>query len=79
MTYLERFFDEKNLGIKFYDLTAPDGTAHIIESTVVIEAIHGTTGSERTFIEDTLRKIDFHNGDVHHFLTHLAQQLANNY
>lgn len=79
MSYLERFFAEKALAPRTYDLTAPDGTWHHIPSDAVIELIHGTTGDERKFIEDTLRKIDFHNGDVHHFLTHLAQQLANNY
>ena len=80
MSYLKTFFAEKNLSERTYNLTSErDGAFHVIPSEMVIEMIHTTEGKERKFIEDTLRKIDFANGDVHHFLTHLAQQIANNY
>lgn len=74
-TYLARFFEEKDLAPRTYEIEA-GGCLHLVDSEVVIAAIHGTTGTERRKIEDTLRRIDFANGDVHHFLEHLAGALA---
>lgn len=75
MTYFNRFFSEKNLGSRTYEIEH-NGQLHLVDSEVVIEAICGTTGREKAQIESTLQKIDFHNGDVHHFLEHLARGLV---
>lgn len=76
MTYLQKFFSEKDLAPVTWTIDSPDGTANIISSEAIIEMIHGTEGAERTQIEDTIRKIDFHNGDVNHFLRFLAGEFV---
>lgn len=78
-TYLRRFFAEKALDERIYDVTAPDGTAHMIPTGCVIEAIHAAPAREQDQIAGALRQIDFRNGDVHHFLNHLAGALAARY
>jgi len=77
--FFTRFFDEKDLDARVFDVTDSKGLSHSIPSEVVIEAIHGTRGDERRKIEGVLRKIDFANGDVNHFLAHLARGLAESY
>ena len=78
-TYLKTFFAEKNLNDRLYEVEAPNGDVHFISTEIVIEHIFVTSNEEQTKIADIIRKIDFHNGDVHHFLTHLATALAANY
>lgn len=77
--YLEIFFKEKNLPHQSWELTSPNGTYHLIDSEVVIEAVLNAPPEEQTQIADIIRQIDFRNGDVNHFLRHLAQGLVNNY
>lgn len=77
--YLKTFFEEKEIRQESYELTAPDGMTHILDTDVVIEAIHNAPASEQTQIAAMLRKIDFKNGDVNHFLKFLAQQMVNHY
>ena len=48
----------------------------MIPTSMVIDAIKRTQGTEAKQIETILRKIDFANGDIHHFLKHIAQGLA---
>tara|TARA_R100000234_G_C4887254_1_gene129907 strand:+ start:53 stop:298 length:246 start_codon:yes stop_codon:yes gene_type:complete len=76
MTFFETFFSEKDLTDEVYTVTSANGTPNIIPSTVVIEAVKRTKGEEAQKIETILRKIDFLNGNVHHFLQHLAQAMA---
>tara|TARA_R100000808_G_scaffold502_1_gene2538 strand:+ start:1120 stop:1365 length:246 start_codon:yes stop_codon:yes gene_type:complete len=76
MTFFETFFAEKNLSEKTYTVTSAKGTANIIPSTTVIDAIKRTKGDEAKQIENILRQLDFANGNIHHFLQHIAQGLA---
>ena len=76
MTFFQTFFDEKDLVSKTYEVESPNGSVNLIPSEVVIERIKNTKGEEAKKIEAMLRKIDFMNGDVHHFLNHLAGALA---
>ena len=76
MAFFETFFSEKDLTDEVYTVTSANGTPNIIPSTVVIEAVKRTKGEEAQKIETILRKIDFLNGNVHHFLQHLAQAMA---
>ena len=76
MTFFQTFFDEKDLVSKTYEVESPNGSINLIPSEVVIERIKNTKGEEAKKIETMLRKIDFMNGDVHHFLNHLAGALA---
>lgn len=71
MTMIERFFDEKDLTPRTYTIEH-DGLSHIISSDTVIELIHTAPSNEQEKIASILRQIDYRNGDVHHFLEHLA-------
>jgi len=78
--YLETFFEEKNLPYVEWEIVGADGTPHFIDSDVVKEAIlFSTSPEERRKIADIIRKIDFQNGDVNHFLHHLAKGLVANH
>jgi hypothetical protein len=74
--FITTFFNEKQLDERTYEVPGPGGTLNMIDSDVVIDHIKLTRGEERKQIEGILRRIDFMNGDVHHFLRHLAQALA---
>ena len=78
-SYLDTFFKEKRVPSKVFDVTDRQGITHSIPNQVVIDMIKQTRGRERSSIEDTLRKIDYGNGDVNHFLAHLAKGLAESY
>jgi hypothetical protein len=75
--YLKTFFEEKQLPEVEWELTANDGTAHFIGSTVVIEHMATASAAEQNKIADVIRRIDFVNGDVNDFLKHLAGALIN--
>ena len=77
-TFFETFFSEKDLDDQVYEVKVNE-TYHLISTSIVIDQIKTTTGAEAEKIETILRKIDFLNGDVHHFLKHLAQGIAFNY
>ena len=78
-SYLYRLFKEKDLKPTTYHIVDSTGLEHSIPTQVVVEAIASTSGEERVSIEDTIRKIDFSNGDLHHFLRHLSAGLAEQY
>ena len=74
--FFTTFFNEKNLVERIYEVNAEDGTINLIPTSMVIAAIQQTQGQERQQVERILRELDFRNGDVHHFLGHLAQAMA---
>ena len=74
--YLKTFFAEKNLDSRIYEINDSDGNLHLVDSELVIDCIHNTSEMDKDAIADTIRKIDFANGDVHHFLKHLANALV---
>lgn len=74
--FFTTFFNEKNLVERTYEVKAEDGTPNLIPTSMVIAAIQQTQGQERQQVERILRELDFRNGDVHHFLGHLAQAMA---
>ena len=76
--YLDTFFTEKDIREKVYRVKGPKNT-HSIPTGVVLEHIALTTGRERDQIKDLIRKIDFRNGDIHHFFEHLAKGIASQY
>lgn len=75
--YLKTFFQEKNLPLANWELEAEDGTLHWISNEVVIEHVMAAGRDEQTQIANVIRKIDFANGNVNHFLKHLAGALIN--
>jgi hypothetical protein len=71
--WAERFFEEKDLPYKSFEIEHNDET-HFIDNEFVIELITQHTADFELFgIISILRKIDFANGDVNHFLGHLAE------
>ncbi len=82
-SFFNTFFAEKDLEELTYEVESKNdsifGTTHLIPSTAVIEKIKTTRGEEAKQIENILRQIDFRNGDVHHFLRHLAQAMADQF
>jgi hypothetical protein len=76
---LQTFFNEKALDERMYEVTAPGGTVNFIYTSAVVERILSTTGHERQQISSILLQLDVRNGDVHHFLAHLAQGLATDF
>jgi hypothetical protein len=71
--WAERFFEEKDLPYKAFEIEHDEQT-HFIDNEFVIELITQHTGEKELFeIIHIIRKIDFANGDVNHFLEHLAE------
>ena len=77
--YLTMFFAETDLRPTTYRVMSPSGMPHQIPTGVVLEHIAQTRGRELRQIEDIIRKIDFNNGDLHHFFKHLATAIAASY
>jgi hypothetical protein len=71
--YLRNFFAEKDIPETTFEKVSRSGTTHFVDNAVVVEHLNVIEDeSILRGIEDTLRKIDFRNGDVNHFLEHLA-------
>ena len=76
-TYLKNFFEEKGIDLdEYFTVEGPEWGENIMPYQVVVDAIFTTSEKEQDAIADTLRRIDFKNGDVRHYLRHLAQALA---
>jgi len=75
--YLKLFFEEKNLPFVSWSIKDKKGVIHTISNEVVIDFIHLANNTEQKQIADTLRQIDFKNGDVNHFLKFLATVIIN--
>lgn len=69
---LRRFFKEKGLeNLTFF--VEHDGIVHIVESDFLQDVIiNHTSAYEQEQIQGIIAQIDLHNGDVDHFLKHLA-------
>jgi hypothetical protein len=78
-SYLYRYFLEKQIDVVLFTKHDADGVMHLLDTDVVIEHIALTTGDERVQIEQILRRIDFANADVNHFLEHLAGGIVAQY
>lgn len=70
--YLKNFFEEKQLDNRVYEVIH-EGEHHFIETEALIDYIKQAPYNEKKTIVDTLRKIDFANGDTHHYLKFLAE------
>ncbi len=74
--YLNDLISEKGLNKEtIIELEGASGT-NFIPLGVVVEHILIANSTEQAKIKKTLVKIDFHNGDVMHFFTYLAQAIA---
>lgn len=77
--WLDTYLEESQLPYASWDITGPDGTPHMIDSDVVIEAIKSAGPGEQAQIKDKMVQIDFANGDMNDFFKHLAEALVQNY
>lgn len=77
---LKIFFEEKDLPHATFEVEH-EGLRHYVESDVLQDVIvNHTPTHEQEKIYDIIVKIDFLNGDVNHFLKHLAEgYVKNNY
>ena len=74
--WIDTLISEKNIDPEtLIEVEGASGT-NIMPLQVVIDAIKSTTRNEQAAIKMTLVKIDFCNGDIMHYFTHLAGALA---
>jgi len=74
--YIDALFSEKGIDLEQrIEVEGPSGT-NSIPASIVVDAIKEANQGERDQIRATFQKIDFHNGDVMHFVKHLAQAIA---
>jgi hypothetical protein len=78
-SYLNKFFAEKRIPEKDFEVTDRQGITHTIPNGVVVEFIASMPKAEQDKAADVIRKIDFQNGDVNHFLKHMAGMVAEMY
>jgi hypothetical protein len=71
--WAEKFFSEKVLPFKVWTIES-EGLSHVIDSDFITNLIiNETPDSELAEIKNIIVRIDFHNGDINHFLGHLAK------
>ena len=70
--WLDTFMSEKNLPDRIFEIEH-GGDVHMVESDYVVELAKQSSPQEQSFIKETIVKIDFMNGNVHHFFEHLAR------
>ena len=74
--WLDTFISEKGIDTEQYiEVEGPGGANHMPVSAV-LDAMKSTTDAEKSKIKNTFVLIDFKNGDVLHFIKHLAQAIA---
>jgi len=74
--YINTLVSEKGLDLEQVIEVQGESGTNFIPLGVVVEHIDICNESEYQQIKTTLAKIDFHNGDVMHFFTYLAQAIA---
>lgn len=78
MSYLTKFFAEKQIPYKHWEIEH-NGITHYIDSDTVIESIMNAPLMERKKIEITLMRLDFKNGRIIDYLYFLARALVANF
>lgn len=78
-TYIKTFFSEKQIPFTPFEIKDKHQTTHFLNTEVVIEFILSAPQHEQEQIASILRKIDFKNGSVLHFLKYLAHGLVLNF
>jgi hypothetical protein len=74
--WFDTFIQEKNIDLSdCFEIEGPSGTNHF-SYEVIAELIKISPQHEKKNIKNVLVMIDFRNGDVKHFLKHLAKAIA---
>jgi len=74
--YLETLFEEKNISLETSIEAQGESGTNFMTLQTVVDAIVIAPKHEQRKIKDILVQIDFKNGDVLHFMKHLANALA---
>ena len=75
--WLDRFLSEKGIDPeRVFEVDGAQYGTNFIPVGVVVQHIKITSPAEQAKIKNVLVAIDFKNGDVYHFLNHLAKSLA---
>lgn len=74
--YLETLLEEKNINLETSLEVRGQSGINFMSIENVVDAIVAAPRSEQTKIKNILVQIDFKNGDVLHFIKHLAKALA---
>ena len=76
-TWLNTFIDEKQINREqVLEVKGPVYGMNYIPVQCVLDLILTTAKEEQRAIKDMMVKIDFVNGDIVHYLKHLAQAIA---
>ncbi len=70
--YIQTFFKEKEIPATSFTITTSKNT-HIVDSLVIIEFLKQCPREWEPRVEEILRNIDFHNGNILDFLQHMAK------
>jgi hypothetical protein len=74
--WLDTFLSEKGIDLEAqFEVEGASGV-NLMPYSVVVDGIKATTAAEQAQIKTVLVRIDFQNGDVCHFLRHIAKALA---
>ena len=77
--WLDTFLDEKGIDLEqVLEVEAPDSIfgTNYMPVGVIVEAMKGATRANQRKIKSLMVRIDFANGDILHFIKHLAQAFA---
>ena len=74
--YLQTFFEEKDLELKVFYYERDSKTIPVTNIEVIERFLAQSDTITLKKAEDILRRIDFANGDVNHFLEHIGNVLA---
>ena len=74
--WLDILIEEKGIDLEETFSIETDKQTHIFDYGYIVQAIKNTSIQEQKAIKEMLVKIDFVNGDVKHYLRHLAQALC---
>jgi len=74
--YLVALFEEKNISLETSIEAQGESGTNFMTLQTVVDAIVIVPKHEQRKIKDILVQIDFKNGDVLHFMKHLANALA---
>lgn len=74
--WLDTFISEKGVNVdRILEVEGASGV-NMMPVQIVLDAIKSAPANEQAAIKTTFVKIDFVNGDVLHFINHLARAIA---
>ena len=77
MGWFERFLSEKGVSKdETFEVEGPEWGINTIPVHCIVDLYNQAPAHEKAKIKATFVKIDFMNGDVRHFLKHLAKAVA---